>query len=91
MSRVFGALDPVGGVTVAGACGPTDDRRVATVVELDQHVAALIAQALDDIEERRLSVEEALRAVADAAWAAGWQAGSGEHRAGATDRTDDTG
>lgn len=47
------------------------------IVELDQHVTALIAQALDDIEEHRLSVEEALRAVAEAAWIAGREAIAG--------------
>lgn len=45
-------------------------------VERDPYVVALIAQALDDIDEHRFSIDDALNAVADAAWAAGWEAKS---------------
>ena len=38
-------------------------------------VVALVNQALDDLEVERLEVADALRLVAEHAWAAGYQAG----------------
>lgn len=39
-------------------------------------INALVAQALDDIEDGRLEVEAALRMAVEVAWRAGYQAGS---------------
>lgn len=44
-------------------------------VDLDQYVAALVAQALDDLDERRLTVEQALSSIARIAYATGWEEG----------------
>ncbi|HEY2204012.1 MAG TPA: hypothetical protein VGH99_06000 [Pseudonocardia sp.] len=41
-------------------------------------IDALVAQALDDLEEERVDVETALRVIARVAWEAGWRAGDAQ-------------
>jgi hypothetical protein len=41
--------------------------------EYDRQLAALVAQVLDDLDEKRMGCEEAIRAISLAAWQAGYE------------------
>jgi hypothetical protein len=41
--------------------------------EHDRQLAALVAQVLDDLDEKRMACEEAIRAISLAAWRAGYE------------------
>lgn len=47
-------------------------------VNRERYLAALVAQALDDLDERRLTVEQALASIASLAYAAGREHGCTE-------------
>lgn len=50
-------------------------------MEFERYAAALVAQALDDIDEHRLTIEQALAIVARSAYDAGWEEGQSREQA----------
>lgn len=48
--------------------------------EFERYATALVAQALDDIDEQRLTVEQALAMIARNAYDTGWEQGQRDAR-----------